>query len=203
MTKTNVHPGGITVPTPTPTGPGTNDIRPIKPPVAIPGSWLPWVLGCLAAAAVGAALYHWLSRRRKAEPPPAPPLPPHVRARKRLEQALGLLSEPRLFCIAVSDAIRLYLEERFALQAPDRTTEEFLSELQHSVHLTPAQKDMLGDFLSRCDLVKFARFEPSEADLRGLHSAAERLVEETVPTVVVTYDTGSNAGASPPPPTPG
>jgi hypothetical protein len=39
----------------------------------------------------------------------------------------------------------------------------------------------MGDFLTRCDLVKFARHEPSAPELRELHDAAVRLVEETEP----------------------
>ncbi|HXJ75379.1 MAG TPA: hypothetical protein VNM37_21165, partial [Candidatus Dormibacteraeota bacterium] len=48
-----------------------------------------------------------------------------------------------------------------------------------STHLTPDQKQSLGEFLQSCDLVKFARFEPTEETLRQLHDAALRLVDET------------------------
>ena len=79
----------------------------------------------------------------------------------------------------MSDALRLYLEERFDFRAPERTTEEFLLDLQATDLLNAAHKDFLTDFLTRCDLVKFAQHEPSEAELRSLHSAALGLVEET------------------------
>jgi hypothetical protein len=81
----------------------------------------------------------------------------------------------------VSDTIRVYLEERFDFHAPERTTEEFLYELQDTNLLLPDQKASLGEFLTRCDLVKFARYEPAEPELRGLHEAAVRLVDETKP----------------------
>ena len=81
----------------------------------------------------------------------------------------------------VSDTIRWYLEERFSFRAPERTTEEFLYELQGTDLLTPDQKTSLGEFLQRCDLVKFARYEPGEPELRDLHDSALRLVEETEP----------------------
>jgi len=45
----------------------------------------------------------------------------------------------------------------------------------------PDQKESLGEFLKRCDLVKFARYEPGEPELRDLHQSAVRLVEETEP----------------------
>jgi hypothetical protein len=43
------------------------------------------------------------------------------------------------------------------------------------------QKESLGRFLESCDLVKFAKYEPGENELRDLHSSALRLVEETEP----------------------
>jgi len=45
--------------------------------------------------------------------------------------------------------------------------------------LSAGQKQSLAEFLERCDLVKFARFEPTESALRELHESALRLVHET------------------------
>ncbi len=86
--------------------------------------------------------------------------------RQRLEDALALIAHPKPFCVAVSDTIRFYLEERFNFRAPERTTEEFLYELQGTDLLLPDQKESLGEFLKQCDLVKFARYEPGERELR-------------------------------------
>ena len=83
--------------------------------------------------------------------------------------------------VAVSDTARTYLEERFEFRAPERTTEEFLRELGGTKLLLPEQKDSLGNFLASCDLVKFAKYEPGENELRELHGAAVKLVEETEP----------------------
>ncbi len=192
MTKSNLVTQGMTA---TP-GVGTNELRPLKPLVDIPiGPW-PWIAGAIAIA-VMALLWWWMRRNAQRVRPAAaaPVIPPHIRARQRLEQALGLLSDPRLFCIAVSDAVRLYLEERFDLHAPERTTEEFLHELQKTHHLTAGQKETLAQFLERCDLVKFARFEPAEIELRGMHRIAERLVDETEPSVVAASSAPADASA--------
>ena len=51
--------------------------------------------------------------------------------------------------------------------------------MQLSPRLSLRQKESLGEFLERCDLVKFARHEPGEAELRELFDSAMRLVEET------------------------
>jgi hypothetical protein len=163
-------------------GSATNGLRDIKPPIEIPSgwTWVWWVAGTLALT----ALAYWAWRywqRKKAETPPIPLVPAHIRAKQKLAEALGLIGQPKEFCILVSDTIRWYLEERFDFHAPERTTEEFLYELRGTNLLTPDQKESLGEFLNRCDLVKFARYEPGEPELRDLHGAAIRLVEETEP----------------------
>jgi len=162
--------------------PDLTDIRGLKPIIAPPTPWYWWVLGAVAVAGL-VALIIWFIRRRPARPAPPPP-PPHVRAKQRLNAALDLLHDPRAFCITVSDALRTYLEERFRLRAPERTTEEFLVELQTSPTLTAGQRQTLAGFLGSCDLVKFARHEPTETDLRALHGNALRLVEETAPATL-------------------
>ena len=86
-----------------------------------------------------------------------------------MEEALALIAQPKPFCILVSDTIRFYLEECFDFRAPERTTEEFLHELQDTDLLTAEQKERLGEFLESCDLVKFAKYEPREPELRELH----------------------------------
>jgi hypothetical protein len=157
----------------------------IKPPVAVPDPWLWlwWTLAILAAVVVGFFLWRWW-KKKQAVTKVERVVPPHERARQKLEAALRFISEPERFTVLVSDTIRLYLEERFDFRAPERTTEEFLYELQSAEHLTPDQKQSLGEFLSRCDLVKFARYEPTETELRELHSAANSLIDETEPPVL-------------------
>jgi hypothetical protein len=163
----------------------TNALRDIKPPVAIPSGWewVWWALGAAAAAALLYAAWRWW-RKRQAQIAFVPPVPAHVRARQKLQEALALISQPKPFCTLVSDTVRLYLEERFSFHAPERTTEEFLHELQDTNLLLPDQKESLGEFLKCCDLVKFAKYEPREPELRELHGSALRLVEETEPQAV-------------------
>ncbi|TAK95344.1 MAG: DUF4381 family protein [Verrucomicrobia bacterium] len=159
-----------------------SDIRDIAPPVDIPNpwAWLWWTL--VAFAVIAAAVLLWKRwQKRKESVLVTPPLPPHVRAKMKLLEALSLISQPKPFVIAVSDTARHYLEERFEFHAPERTTEEFLHELQRTDLLTSDQKESLGRFLESCDLVKFAKYEPGESELRELHASAVQLVEETEP----------------------
>jgi hypothetical protein len=159
-----------------------NDIRDIKPPIEISSGWAwLWVtLGAVALAVVLFVVWKWWQKRRS-QIAFVPPVPAHIRAKHKLEEALALIAQPKPFVIAVSDTARTYLEERFDFHAPERTTEEFLHELSGTDLLLPDQKESLGGFLENCDLVKFAKYEPGENELLELHSSAVRLVEETEP----------------------
>jgi hypothetical protein len=161
------------------------DIHGIKPPIDIPNPWL-WVWLILGLILVAAVVFFAVRFFSKKTTPPViiPVIPPHERARQKLQQALALISQPRPFCILVSDTVRQYLEERFRFHAPDRTTEEFLHELRATNLLLPQQKESLGEFLSVCDMVKFARYEPGLPELQALHESAVRLIDETEPEPV-------------------
>lgn len=168
--------------------PATNapGLRPAKGLVEVPNpwGWLGWLI--LGLVLVVLAWLAW-KRRKPATTTSAlaiPPLPAHLRARARLMDAMSWIAQPKPFCVAVSDALREYLEESLNLRAPDRTTEEFLEELQASAKLSRDQKRVLAQFLERCDLVKFARDEPSRSDLEGLHTAALQLIDQTAPVAV-------------------
>jgi hypothetical protein len=179
MANTNSSALILTPPTPGATNTAiAEDIRDIKDPLPI-GSGL-WWLWLLAIALAIAAFAYWLKKRKKV--PTIDPhllIPPHRRAKERLRGATDLISDPYRFCSLVSDVIRIYLEERFNLHAPDRTTDEFLDELRNRSILKEEHKLLLEDFLTRCDLVKFARHEPTEPELRALLDAAFRLIDET------------------------
>src|SRR2546430_17493274 len=182
--KTNSSTVIIPVPSSATNIAGTNalsgDIRDIKAPVEIPSGWF-WfwcVAGALAAAALSCFAWRCWKNLRARPQTLEVIIPPHERARRKLQQALKLIYEPRLFCIEVSDTLRAYLEEAFSMRAPERTTEEFLDELQSSALLSFAQKQSLGDFLMRCDLVKFAKHEPTVEQLQDLYQSALRLIDE-------------------------
>jgi hypothetical protein len=180
------------------------DIRDIKAPVEIPSGWF-WlwcVLGALGIAVASHFAWRYWQKHRTRPGTEELIIPPHVRARRRLEQALALIYEPRPFCISVSDTLRAYLEEAFSLRAPERTTEEFLDELQSSAVLSFSQKQLLGDFLMRCDLVKFAREEPSVEQLKDLHASALRLIDETSIFLQQPAPVTASGDAPQPPPPP-
>ena len=81
--------------------------------------------------------------------------------------------------VELSDIVRRYIEERFALRAPELTTEEFLAEAGRSAELTAGNRELLSAFLATCDRVKFARYSPDEDESRGALQEAKRFLNET------------------------
>ncbi len=79
----------------------------------------------------------------------------------------------------ISDIVRHYLENRFSLKAPEMTTEEFLSHVKNSDLLRSEHKSLLREFLSHCDMVKFARYHPEEKEIESSFESAEHLVQQT------------------------
>ena len=133
----------------------------IRGPIDIRSPWMWAKVGLLLAVLGGVlALAWWWWRRRSPAARTAFVESPTDRARKRLTEAMDLMHDPERFATRVSEVVRTYLEERFGLHAPDRTTEEFLGELATSVALESRHKALLADFLTGCDLVKFARHQP-------------------------------------------
>jgi hypothetical protein len=161
----------------------TRDIREIAGPVGLPVN-IPWYLwGILAVIVLGAVIALILFKRKKVQEIFVPPRPAHEIAYEAL-QALKQREyirrqEFKLYYIELSDIVRRYLENRFNLRAPEMTTEEFLNTVKDNRVLSYEHKSLLRDFLSHCDLVKFAKYEPAgnEADLS--FESAKRLIDQT------------------------
>ena len=155
-------------------------LKEIRGPIDL--SWIsPWVgRGLLVGIPLSILAAAWLHRRRKRALVTRELKESAVsRARRRLAEALGCIGEPDPFCTRLSEIIRVYLEERFGLQAPDQTTEEFLEGLKVSSALDLRHKQLLEEFLTQCDWVKFAKGNPEKDELGRLHQVAATLVDET------------------------
>jgi len=160
-------------------------LRDIKGLVPLPQHW-GWMALLLAVAAGVAAAAWYLWRRREMEAAPAgPPPTPYEIAIRELQQLVDdqLMERGELdaFYTRLSDIVRHYLEGRFRLRAPERTTEEFLYEVSRDNTLVQEHKDLLGRFLQESDLVKFARFRPGLEDMKRAFEAARKFVEDTRP----------------------
>lgn len=154
-------------------------------PAEIP-RWLTGLLLIAVLAAIAAlAVHRFLTKPRTILHYP-PPLEPYQVALKALRDLLakGWIESENVepFYIELSSIIRRYLEDRFGLRAPERTTEEFIREAATSRSLSSDHQMLTSVFLEQCDLVKFARHQPGREDMKNGYRAAERLVSETIPT---------------------
>ena len=168
------------------------DIRDIKGLVPVPLGW--WWLALLLALVAFAVVAIWLWKRKKpaAATIIAPPPTAYEWAIRAMQQLRADDPPVEPFYTRLSDIIRHYLEGRFQLRAPERTTEEFLYEVAQDGTLSPGHKELLGAFLQECDLVKFARLQPEPADRQRAFAAAEKFVEETGPQL----ESGSDLSAA-------
>ncbi len=162
---------------------GEQDLEPIAGPVGLPSRRGLWIGGGAAAAAVlaaGAVLL--LVRRRGRRIPARRPPGSGEAALAELEELLarGLAERGlfREFYQGLSDLARRYVERRYAIRAPERTTEEFLREAQDSPALS-GHSDLLRSFLMHCDLVKFARLEPQPAEVAAAVEACRSFITRT------------------------
>jgi len=79
----------------------------------------------------------------------------------------------------ISDILRHYIEHRFSLRAPESTTEEFLAELANTEVLPVSEKQRLGEFLKHCDLVKFAKHNPTTQQIQETFDLVKDFIEKT------------------------
>jgi hypothetical protein len=137
------------------------------------------VVGALSAWLIG----KWLRRPRPLPPAPPPRLPWEVALEELYDlRHAGLLTEQRYaeHYDRVSDTLRKYLGARYGFDGLESTTREALSVLRKLSPRIPVL-DTIESFLRDADLVKFARFTPSEADCVLSLSRAEEIVRTTVP----------------------
>jgi hypothetical protein len=94
-------------------------------------------------------------------------IPAHILALDALKKLLAeegwKNKEKKLYYSELTDTIRTYLENRFSIHAMEKTTREIISELK-SATISESDKEYLKMILKEADMVKFAKFTPSEDD---------------------------------------
>jgi hypothetical protein len=172
------------------------DINDIAPPASFPFGWRNVLIAAGCAVAVAAAIVV-LWRRRRVRGKVVPALSAHEMAYRKLEALLARkLVERKLykeFTAEVADILRQYIEDRFGLKAPERTTEEFLVEAGSGLAVDGAHKNILKAFLIHCDLVKFAALEPSIEDVERTFDTCRDFIEATKAREEVKAEAGETA----------
>jgi hypothetical protein len=157
-----------------------DDLRLLEQPGIIP--WWGWILLVLGVATLALYLV-WRQRHAKAlaVAQVQAAIVAGEDALAELENVHKKLSKAncRPYAIEVSGIVRRYLEHRFDIRAPQRSTEEFLVEARRSPLLTEKYQGKLGHFLGCCDFLKFAKGTAEEDELELLHQAAVIFVTET------------------------
>jgi len=137
----------------------------------------PWMIFCaVAAVLLLAGLTYWLVKRWRSRPVVVPT--PRLRALDLLARAETEIEKltPYQFSIRVSDILRRYVTEQYELPVTRQTSVEFLNALA-ATSFTGDEQTLLTDFLNRCDLIKFARYDATREDSRLLLDEAERFVK--------------------------
>ena len=151
-------------------------IKDIKPPHDEPFDWkwyLPyiyWSLAVIAGVLILVIILVKLSRRKPAEVPVVdhtPKIPAHVTAFESLEKikadAIWKENRTKEYYSAIADTIRLYIEQRFNINALELTSDEILHIFKSQV-VDQESKHKLRQILTLSDFVKFAKQIPIEAE---------------------------------------
>jgi cyanate permease len=153
------------------------DFREIAPPVdySFVPTWAIFLASFAALCLIG--LLVWLWKRK-----PKPQLPPKTPREVALDELDLVANEidtvnPYQFSIRISDILRRYVTNQYGLPLTRQTSIEFLTSLAQEKSFSANEKSLLEDFLNRCDLIKFARYEAAPADSRLLLEEATRFVK--------------------------
>lgn len=149
----------------------------IAPPVdySLTPKWIVFAIAFFALLVVGLLIW-WIARNTRR---PVPPMLPRQRALEALELIADQIESinPYEFSIRVSDVLRGYVTEQYGLPFTRQTSVEFLERLARNSQFSGDDRTLLEDFLSRCDLIKFARYNATPVDSRLLLDEAMRFVK--------------------------
>lgn len=147
--------------------------------------FLPWGGMLIAFVAIVLLVLRWWKRWRKKRSlfgKVVEPDSPYIAALKELEkirnQKLWQNNQMKLYYTRITDVLREYIEARFGLQAMEKTSAEILKELQPE-GIEKSEYDSLKELLEVADLVKFAKYVPSELENENAIPRAIRFISST------------------------
>jgi len=157
------------------------DIEGVVNVPAKPSYWWVWLL---VSVGIIVAVIFWFYRRGQQVKELVRIFKPaheiaYERLRSLIEQDLVKAGKIKEFYERISDILRHYIEYRFNLKAPERTTEEFLVELASANVLGKQDGERLAEFLQHCDLVKFAKYDPTTEQIQKTFDLVKDFIETT------------------------
>ena len=146
---------------------------------------VPWVLLALLLAGLIWAIVRWIKMRRANRTFLGKPIvkdPPHIVALRALDkirkQKLWQNDKQKQFYTEVTDALRVYIADRFGIVALERPSREMLSDLKKQ-DIEPKLYDNMEELFTRADLVKFAKYLASAEENEEVIPDAVRFVNAT------------------------
>lgn len=181
-------------------------IKDIKPPYDEPFDWrwyLPYAYWGLAILAVAIIITIIVIKLNKKKPQEIiiekPKIPAHISALETLEkikqEAIWKENKTKEYYSSIADTVRLYIEERFGINALELTSDEIIKIFKSQV-IDSESKLKLTQILTLSDFVKFAKQIPIETEhTLTLNNAFDfvkgTMREETVSTSVNNANAGS------------
>lgn len=133
----------------------------------------PYILGVILIGAIIFFLLYSIKRKKNNQPifsrPQKPKEPAHIIALRELDriktEKVWQKGKTKQYYSELTDTLRTYIEDRFAIRAMEQVTDEILDSFR-------AQKNLLNDknfanlsqILQLADLVKFAKYQPLPDD---------------------------------------
>ena len=151
---------------------GFYDIKPILSPGFVFADYALYVWIVLGTLFIFSSLMYILQQRKKKEPiisfkASKPKLPPHVEAISHLDkikvEKLWQQGRNKEYYTQITDVLRIYVMERFGVNALEMTSEDILSEI-YRLHDAHSVYETLKKVLELSNLVKFAKYVPLPDD---------------------------------------
>lgn len=175
------------------------DIKDIKSPIKIPLDWKWLVLWALLFIIIIAASYYLYQRHKKKrlgiqQIRKVVKLPSYTIALNALheleDKKLWQSGKVKEYHSEITEIIRRYFEERFNLPALELTTSEAIEMLRQRDGTAPIL-ELVNNFLSNADMVKFAKFVPLGSVNEEMLKQAYEIVHRTIPAAEENHQSDS------------
>jgi hypothetical protein len=164
------------------------ELRDIKQPVDIPYNYfflVSVIIIGLLLIVIGFLVYKFYKKRKEKGylfKVPEPLRPAHEIALESLDELLArdLIEQGKIkeFYITLSDIIRRYMEGRYYISALEETSAEILVEMRGQ-DITQDLYEKLKELLELSDLVKFAKYLPTDEENKNAPENTRQFINET------------------------